>query len=580
MLAVSAGFCPLTVHAEISAKLDRETINLGQTVRLIIESSDSSFNDQPDLSVLNETFTVLGTSTSQNISVINGKQTSVKKWISEIEPKAEGSFTIPAIHLGNQITKTLRLTVLPLANRNSGRVEDLFIEMEAETPESYVQQQTIITIRLYLSVQLLDGTLSEPKPVNTNVRRLGNDVQYETTLNGRVFRVVERKYALFPDKSGELIIPGIQFQGLAEDSESNGQFSSRLFNQGIRVRAKSNSVSLQINPPDPGFTGRSWLPASHVEILDRSQDRTEAQVGQPITRQIQIRAVGLTAEQLPEIDFPDSQDFKQYPDKTNRESIEDGKNYTGMVNRNIAVIATREGVVKLPEIKLNWWNVETSLMETAVLPEKVVNIVADPNAVSNQPVDESGTESVVEQAQSSTQASNQISNQALLNNVSTDQPGWRWISMALLIGWVLTILFFWKRLDVNKGNLDKVEKTPADQKSGKLLTEFKRACKQGDAQGAASFLRLWARSYWPDNHIQTFDKIAEKLKSDQLKAELYKLDQHLYADNSTAKNTNVEPWSGSALQKLLGQLLSKGANKSRHKRKQALPELYPAIERN
>ena len=87
--------------AETSARLERDTIDLGETVRLVIKSDVTDQNAAPDLSALAGTFDVLGTSVSQNISVVNGTQEMSRQWTVELEPVSAGSFTIPAINVIN-----------------------------------------------------------------------------------------------------------------------------------------------------------------------------------------------------------------------------------------------------------------------------------------------------------------------------------------------------------------------------------------------------------------------------------------------------------------------------------------------
>ena len=174
-IALLSMLIPGVLMAETTAKLDRETIYLDQTVRLVIETDQNeSANFKPDLSALEANFNILGSSSSQNISYVNGTQTSLKSWLTELEPKAAGSYTIPAVAVGNERTNALRLTVLPVDNSATSSNRDIYVELEAEGSRFYVQQQINLTIRLYLGVNLIDGTLSEPEPVDAIVRRLGN----------------------------------------------------------------------------------------------------------------------------------------------------------------------------------------------------------------------------------------------------------------------------------------------------------------------------------------------------------------------------------------------------------------------
>jgi hypothetical protein len=575
-LLITTGIFSNAVLATVTAHLERDAIHIDQTVRLIVESDDVSNQDQPDFSSLNQNFKILGTSASKNVSIVNGEQTSQKQWIVELEPRSEGSFTIPSIAIGSQESPPLRLTVSSRESLHNGELPDIFVEMEAQPLDSYVQQQVNLIVRLYLGVNILNGTLSEPVPEDTDIRRLGSDIQYESTEGNRNFRVIERQYALFPGKSGEIRIPAIRFNGHIENSGSSGnQIFSGLFNQGTRVKAISDPLFLNINPPASEFIGRSWLPAKILEISDNSTFDEEVQVGQPITRQILIRAVGLTAEQLPEIEFQDSINFKQYPDKTTRETRQDGSDIVGLVNRSIAVIATAEGQLTLPSIQLNWWNTITGKMETASLPEKTVTVVAGTGTTNPVHKAESGESAVA----GSTTVGQPVSSHSGLR-----YDFWMLISAGLLAGWCVTILYFLRKAKAN--NTEPPSTGPDDindESSGKLLAKIKRACKENDPRETRRLLQAWSRSHRPELPAQSLEQISGWLQSAELADELVKLDRYLYgdsqheysaADHELSRHSPASTWSGNTLFQLLSTLPVLKPEKSRQSRK-TLPQLYP-----
>jgi hypothetical protein len=575
-LLITLGMLSNTVMATVTAHLERDSIHIDQTVRLIIETDDVSNESQPDFSSLNQNFNVLGTSTSKNFSIVNGAQSSRKQWIVELEPRAEGSFTIPSITIGNQESSPLRLTVSPREPLRSAELPDIFVEMEAQPQEAYVQQQVNLIIRLYLGVNILNGTLSEPVAEDIDIRRLGSDIQYESTEGNRNYRVIERHYALFPGKSGDVRIPAIRFNGHVEDAGSSGnQIFSGLFNQGTRVKAISDPLFLTINPPAPEFTGRSWLPAKFLEISDNSSFDEEVQVGQPITRQVLIRSVGLTAEQLPEIEFQDSVDFKQYPDKTTRETHQNGRDIVGLVNRRIAVIATAEGQLTLPSIQLNWWNTITGKMETASLPAKTVTVVAGP--VATDPVHEAQS-SEGPDVGSTTARHQKWSYSDLSSNI------WMLISTGLLTGWVVTIIYFIRKANAKKSEPPSTASGEThDETSSALLAKIKQACKTNDPRETRRLLLAWSRSHRPELPPQSLEDISRWLQSVELAEELVKLDRYLYADTQQGySTTDHEPprditasaWSGNTLYRLLSTLPVLKPDRSR-KSREILPQLYP-----
>ncbi|MEZ5581408.1 MAG: hypothetical protein R3F37_00205 [Candidatus Competibacteraceae bacterium] len=91
------------------------------------------------------------------------------------------------------------------------------IEVQAEPADPYVQAQVQYTVRLLFAVPLLDGSLDAPQPANAVVERLGDDVSYETQRNGRRYRVIERRYALFAQRSGA-DDSALEFQGRVADN--------------------------------------------------------------------------------------------------------------------------------------------------------------------------------------------------------------------------------------------------------------------------------------------------------------------------------------------------------------------------
>ena len=95
------------------AWLDRDTVTTGETVTLNVEAE--SLGTEPDFSPLDQDFRRLGTSSSTQISLENGRQQTRVLWAVALQPKTEGVIGIPALDVGDQQTEPLRLTVRPPA---------------------------------------------------------------------------------------------------------------------------------------------------------------------------------------------------------------------------------------------------------------------------------------------------------------------------------------------------------------------------------------------------------------------------------------------------------------------------------
>ncbi|MGI9317878.1 MAG: BatD family protein, partial [bacterium] len=419
-------------YSEVSARLEREEIRINETTRLIIQSS-SAGDSQPDISVLEQHFNIIGSSSGQNISIVNGNQSVVRHWTIELEPKSVGSFSLDPITVGSEQSNRLRIAILPEAKTASTGAE-VFIEVEADADSVFVQQQLLLTVKLFLRARLLDGSLSDPEPSNAVVKRMGQDARYETRRADTTYTVFERRYAVFPQKSGDLEIPPFQFQGLAQAAGQNGQqmFNS-LFNQGRRIRANSPALTITVKPPEPGFPGNPWLPAKKVQIEMVGQPMDKFEVGQPVTLKIQLQSLGLTAEQLPEIVIPETPGVRYYPDQGILETQDNGEDVIGIQLKSIAIIPNESGEISLPDIQIDWWNTETNSAETARLSGRQI-------LVQDAPGPNTGQQPDVEKMAAPPPGGDVDLKPAAS---STETAGfWKWLSIGSFGLWLLTLLFW------------------------------------------------------------------------------------------------------------------------------------------
>ena len=299
--------------AATSARIDRATVRATDSVQIVFET-DQDVSSRPDFSALDTDFDVLGTSQSTSVNIINGRMQRSARWLVDVMPKREGVFTIPAIQIGDERSNPLTLTVKPSTAAPGEPAGEIFLEAEVDTQNPYVQQQTVLTIRLYRSVQMGNASLTEPNVTGGDVivERLGDDVGYETRRGGTRYAVVERRYALFAQNSGAAVIEPLLFEGRVPTGR---QSVFDPFSQGRPVRVRSESIELDVRAIPAGFTGTTWLPADQVFLVESWPDDARYQVGEPVTRTLTLRANGLTSSQLPEIDADVPDGLRQYPDQ-------------------------------------------------------------------------------------------------------------------------------------------------------------------------------------------------------------------------------------------------------------------------
>jgi len=95
----------------VKAYVDRNPIMADETVQLIVETDQTSSEESPDWRVLDENFDVLGTTQSQQTTIINMRKMSRVQWIATLAPRRTGLLGIPPIHVGAHQSDPIQLTV-------------------------------------------------------------------------------------------------------------------------------------------------------------------------------------------------------------------------------------------------------------------------------------------------------------------------------------------------------------------------------------------------------------------------------------------------------------------------------------
>ncbi|MDQ6991243.1 MAG: BatD family protein [Mariprofundaceae bacterium] len=538
-LCVLFGLCfPQLAWAESAiASLDRSTTSIQESVQLTIHVEGSADQD-PDFSPLKRDFEVLAQSQNSNYSFINGHMNRSKDWNVTLMPKHTGSLSIPAISLGNMMTNALMLKVVAVSSQvQQTQQQNVFLSMSANVLDSYVQAQILVTVKLFRAVSLLQAELSEPEAKHVIIKRLGKDKNYETLLNQRRYVVTERNYALFPQQSGRLHIPAVVMHG--QINQGRG-----MFNQAGRViRVHSKDIDVNVQPmPHSWDVQLPWLPASDVSLREIPNSQHDLHVGDSFTRTIEMRVHGLTAEQLPPLISQDvAKGWKQYPDKPELKTEVDEHGVVGIRREKIALVPTQAGDLKLPAIRVAWWNTDTHQVEHAEVLSRMVTVKANTAAQKSTPAPASQSKSTPPLI-SSTGITGSTT-QAVVDHHHVKI--WQGISAALLMAWLLTLVWIWYGKQHAASQKEQHERDHARTlKSARKALE--RACRESDAQHASQALLIWGEVMFQRHDLKHFSQL--KWQFDNLDEALDDLQRYLYRDN------HEKTWDGMKLWNIVANL--------------------------
>ncbi len=357
-----------------------------------------------------------------------------------------------------------------------GAAEPVFIEVTVQPEEGpyYVLSQISLMVRIFYQANLTEAAINPPAPDQATVRLL-DEVPYQSDRNGERYRVLERRYAIFPERSGTLVIPAMQLSGRLIERPSDRLWQPTV--RGRRVQVESEPLILDISPRPASFTGDFWLPARRITLSQQISDNEKTRVGEPVTRTVIVDAVGLEENMLEEPVWPEIPETRIYPDQPQGISRDDGEWVLGHKEFRYAIVPEQPGELVLPEIRLEWWDTVTHKQRTAVLPEHRVNVLPSELSPSvSIPPSTAGDMADVSLGVSA-------ENPALAANATL----WKFSTAAFAVLWILTLVFYFRRGGFNA--------VPADSNGSgslgerELLTNFHQACQKGEATSARKLSR-------------------------------------------------------------------------------------------
>ena len=509
-----AVLCAHASAATVRAWFDRDTMQLGETATLNIEA-DSANTAQPEFSALKQDFDLHGTQSSQQISIVNGSSAAKTLWAIAVEPRHAGRISVAPITVGNAQTNALQLNVLAAASTSTSKADgDVFLDIGVDPLTPYVQQEVRYTLKLYYALDLGGGDLSEPKADGLGVKRLGQDKSYAASVGARHYRVLERHYALTPERSGTIDIPAIVFRGTALNATDPMSF----FRAGRNVSARSDPVHLEVKPKPAAWTTLPWLPSAAVLLTDESALPAEVRVGDPITRTIRLQAKGLGHEQLPELSLTKPDGAELYPDKPDTRTRDDGEWLYGERVQKFAFVANRVGTLTIPAVEVHWWDTQNDRAEIAQMPAQTMTVLAAQGAAAMPGAGAGAT------PESGSAPSSAPPSAASPPPTPPRLRIWKTLASVGFALWLTTLALWWRsRRDETLAKI--APKSALDTSSQR--TAFLRACSLGEFAAAERALVAWARS--ERSAVRNLGELAKRLGDPMQQGALADLQRTRYA---------------------------------------------------
>ena len=346
-----------------------------------------------------------GVSTSSSISIINGKttQSSSTTFTYTLMPKKEGRFTLPAASVnssGKKLTSsTAVIEVLPSSgggtsaqggqtqsqSGNSGGMDrmhtpsssehigakDLYFSVTTSKKRVFEQEAILLTYKLYSLVTVeqlageipqLDGfhtqEIEQPQQRSFTMERVGNK-NYGT--------VVWRQYVLFPQKTGKLKIPPIDYEAdVVTIDRSMDPFDAFFGGGSISRRVKkivrAPAVEIQVDPlPEKpvnfsGAVGKGFSISG--KLVPQKVDANDATM---LT--LTVKGTGnMKLMSTPVVEWP--KDFEQYDPKMEQHTKITTAGNSGTVTYEYTAVPRHEGNHTISPVEFCYFDTDSKSYKT------------------------------------------------------------------------------------------------------------------------------------------------------------------------------------------------------------------------
>ena len=523
--------------ASLSSTVDRNQLNLNETITLTVRYDEQVNSSRLDLAQLTADFEVLGVNpqSSSSVSIANGKSARQAStvWTIILAPKRQGMLTIPALAIDNITSQAIKIEVGGSAQSAAGG-PPLQVWVSASHESVYPSQQLLVEIELLAASDVSD--LNGPQLIiaDADVESLGQQ-NFQRIDNGVAKQVVILKYAVFAKQPGDLVIPVMTFTGVKGGRRS--LFSS-FAQRGQQVIARSLQLSVKVKAM-PENSDSPWFPAEQVSIGSKwSADISQVKIGEPITRTISIIAQAQHASAIPPLNrMATLPGYKSYRDQP---QLDDQATVAGIIGSRVeseAIVASVSGELSLPELKMRWWDVNKQAWQQAILPAETLTVSGSVNALQSSLPTPSLAPVIGVQTETETETGSQHIH----------------LIWKLLVG-LLAMICLLQFLIILRLKRQPSVTPPIHTSEATAWGRLQKSLQAGDAGAIRTALIAWAGIILADLQPASLQSLATKSGDSQLQEQLLMLDAHLYNNQADFNADQL----ASALHKLRQHQLKQG----------------------
>ncbi len=414
LLTLIAGLAAVPLAAQdltVKAYLDRGSVRLGERFTLSVEiaGSGSRSAEDPELPEMEDFAAFLGSGSSQQIQLINGRVSSSKTTNFTFQATSVGDFEIGAIKVklrrGVHKTSPLKIQVTQVSQPQGPSPKrfpqesfpsegDLFVRAEVNKQRAYQNEAIVLSYKIYTRVNVSSYSISkQPGTTGFWVEEEPQQKQATTSaevVGGKRYTVATiKKMILFPTSPGAKTISPLVLECEVKVRRRSrdpfrGFFSGGLIGEVRRQLVSSQELKVEVLPlPDNGkpvdfkgavgaFSVKSWI------------DKPGVKAHEAVTLRVQVAGAGnFSTLTPPEVPIPTA--FETYPPKLSQKLKPTVKGLSGEKVYEYVLIPRSVGSQRIGPVELAYFDPSAAKYNLARSDEIIIDVAPGEEALSASP---------------------------------------------------------------------------------------------------------------------------------------------------------------------------------------------------
>ena len=193
-------------------------------------------------------------------------------------------------------------------------------------------------------------------------------VRLTESLDGKPVSGQQYELFIYPQTDGEIFIPVIPLEVAIQTYGADA--GTTISNTQIPSKSFTSRYPDNINQSE-GFVSTSQLKVSQSWSNENSESY---HVGDAIKRSIYLEAVDIPGMAFTPMRFNTTNGVRIYQDQADVDDVVARGSLTGKRTEHVTYVFQNEGKVTIPDIEIQWWNINAGKVENVLLKGKELNI--------------------------------------------------------------------------------------------------------------------------------------------------------------------------------------------------------------